>query len=83
MNAVYKDKTKVIWVSLFYYKEWIGKKNRCDWDDYGRPKVKRPRNWDEVISDWKSGKITAVEAMKRTGIKKSIFYRLVKTLNSI
>lgn len=53
------------------------KKNRADWDDYGRPKVKRPRNWDEVISDWKSGKITAVEAMKRTGIKKSTFYRLI------
>lgn len=59
------------------------KKNRADWDDYGRPKVKRPPNWDEVISDWKSGKITAVEAMKRTGIKKSTFYRMVKTLNSI
>lgn len=53
------------------------KKNRADWDDYGRPKVKRPPNWDEVISDWKSGKITAVEAMKRTGIKKSTFYRLI------
>ena len=56
------------------------KKNRADWDDYGRPKVKRPPNWDEVISDWKSGKITAVEAMKRTGIKKSTFYRLISNI---
>lgn len=53
------------------------KKNRGDWENYGRPKIQRPPNWEEVFSDWQSGKIMAVEAMKRTGIKKSTFYRLV------
>lgn len=54
------------------------KKLRNDWDDYGRPKVKKPANWDEVIQLWQNGKITAVEAMRRTGIKKSSFYKLYK-----
>ncbi len=54
------------------------KKRRGEWADYGRPRIPKPDNWEEVIRKWREGKITAVEAMKRTGIKKGTFYRLVK-----
>lgn len=41
----------------------------------GRPKTSLPDNWDEVVGQWKSGQITAVEAMRRTGTKRSTFYK--------
>lgn len=44
----------------------------------GRPKAKVPVGWSETYSLWKSNEITAVEAMRRTGLKKSTFYKLVK-----
>lgn len=54
------------------------KKRRGEWDDYGRPMTQKPSNWDQVISKWKAGDITAVQAMKLLGLKKSTFYKLVK-----
>lgn len=42
----------------------------------GRPKAQKPPNWDEVIERWKAGEITAVEAMRQTGLKRSTFYKL-------
>ena len=44
----------------------------------GRKPVDTPDNWEEVIEEWKSGKITAVEAMKETGLTKATFYRMAK-----
>ena len=44
----------------------------------GRPKAEKPSNWDEVYADWKAEKITAVEAMKQTGLTKSTFYRFAQ-----
>ena len=44
----------------------------------GRPKAVLPEEWDEIYSLWKGNEITAVEAMKRAGLKKSTFYKLVK-----
>ena len=44
----------------------------------GSPKMEFPDNWEECYSRWKSGVITAREAMKLTGLKKDSFYRLVK-----
>ena len=41
----------------------------------GRPKAELPDNWSEVITAWKAGQITAVEAMRRTGLKRSTFYK--------
>lgn len=57
------------------------KKARNEWDDYGRPRIQKPDNWDEVIAEWKRGNITAVEAMRRTGVKKSTFYCFIKMVN--
>lgn len=45
----------------------------------GRKPIERP-NFSEVVSLWKSGNITAVEAMKRLDIKPSTFYRKVKKI---
>lgn len=53
-------------------------KARGEWDNYGRPRVQKPKNWDEVIKKWQTGEISAVEAMRLTGIKKSSFYKMVK-----
>lgn len=44
----------------------------------GRPAAEYPHNWKEVYEDWKAKKITAVEAMQRTELKKNTFYNLVK-----
>lgn len=46
---------------------------------FGRPKVSIPENYERIISAWKAGDITAKEAMTRTGLKRSSFYRLVKS----
>lgn len=50
---------------------------RAQGKTFGRPRIERPENWDAVVSLWKDGEITAVEAMRRTGLKRSTFYSLV------
>ena len=47
----------------------------------GRKPVDTPDNWEEVVEEWKSGKISAVEAMKKTGLTKATFYRMAKRNN--
>lgn len=47
----------------------------------GRPKMKIPEDWDNIYMLWKSGEITAVEAMRKTNLKKSTFYKLAKLTN--
>lgn len=45
----------------------------------GRPRIHiNQKQFEKVISRWKSEKITAVYAMSELGIKKSTFYRLIK-----
>lgn len=43
----------------------------------GRLKAEKPDNWDEVIKEWRAGKITAVKAMELTGTRRTTFYKLV------
>lgn len=50
-----------------------------NWENYGRPKAQKPENWEEVIKRWRAGEITAVQAMKETGLTKTTFYKLAKT----
>lgn len=45
---------------------------------FGRPSAQKPSNWDEVISQWRAGQITAVKAMELTGLTKTTFYKMVK-----
>ena len=44
----------------------------------GRKPIDLPENWEEVTKTWRSGKITAREAMNRLGLKPNTFYRRVK-----
>ncbi len=42
---------------------------------FGRPSVIIPQNCEEVIEKWKSGEISAKEAMLMTGLKRTTFYK--------
>lgn len=44
----------------------------------GRPSYELPENFENAYMRWKKGEITAREAMKLLGMKKSHFYRKVK-----
>ena len=46
----------------------------------GRKPIEHP-NFNKVVSLWKSGAITATEAMKRLDMKPSTFYRKVKNID--
>lgn len=48
---------------------------------FGRPKIPKPDNWEAVVADWKSGKITAKKAMQLTGLKRSTFYGMLADEN--
>ena len=43
----------------------------------GRPAVVKPSNWEEVIGEWQTGNITAREAMRQLGMKRTAFYKQV------
>ena len=44
----------------------------------GKPPIQYPDNWQDVYLVWKSGFITAREAMKRLNLKPTSFYKLAK-----
>lgn len=44
----------------------------------GRRAVKPPESFDDVVRRWQLGEITAAEAMRQTGVKKTTFYKLVR-----
>ena len=46
--------------------------------ELGRPKAQKPDNWNEVVADWQSGKITATKAIELTGTKRTTFYKLLQ-----
>ncbi len=45
---------------------------------FGRPPALVPENFEEEYKKWKAGQQTAVETMRKTNLKKSTFYKLVK-----
>lgn len=47
---------------------------------FGRPRIEKPKEWDKVISTWKKGEISAVEAMRRLNLNRGTFYRRVKAI---
>ena len=44
----------------------------------GKPPIQYPENWKDVYPIWKSGTITAREAMKRLNLRPTSFYKLAK-----
>ena len=45
----------------------------------GRPRVQvNKKQFDTVVSRWRSGEISAIQAMSELSMKKSTFYRLIK-----
>ena len=46
----------------------------------GRYSVAKPENYDDVMKLWKTKNITAVEAMKRLGVTKNLFYKWAKEM---
>ena len=44
----------------------------------GRPKTIVTEDFDGIYQEWKSGKITAVQAMEKSNLPKATFYRMVK-----
>ena len=46
--------------------------------EFGRPKLRKPENYELIMRQVSSGEITAVEAMKLLGVKKTSFYKLKK-----
>ena len=45
---------------------------------FGRPKIEKPKDFDEVISRWKNKEIKSKDAMQLLGLKPNTFYNLVK-----
>lgn len=44
----------------------------------GRREVQPPEGFADVVRRWQMGEITAAEAMRQTGVKKTTFYKLVR-----
>ena len=44
----------------------------------GKPPIQYPDNWQDIYQIWKSGSITAREAMKRLNLRPTSFYKLAK-----
>ena len=44
----------------------------------GKPPIQYPDNWQDIYQIWKSGSITAREAMKRLNLRRTSFYKLAK-----
>lgn len=44
----------------------------------GRPSIEYPEQWNEIYTEWKKGKVKAVEAMAQLSLTKPTFYRLAK-----
>ena len=45
----------------------------------GRKPMPLPDNFERVVSRWRAGEITAMEAMRQTGLKPNTFYRRCST----
>lgn len=46
---------------------------------FGRPKIEKPLNFDDVVLKWKNKEIKSKEAMELLGLKPNTFYNLIKS----
>jgi len=47
---------------------------------FGRPKIEKPLNFDEVVLKWNNKEIKSKEAMKLLGLKPNTFYTMIKNI---
>ena len=47
---------------------------------FGRPKIEKPHNFDDVVLKWKKKEIKTKEAMELLNLKPNTFYNLVKEI---
>lgn len=47
---------------------------------FGRPRRALPENFDEIYMDWKTGRVTAAEAIERSGLSRSTFYKRTREI---
>ncbi len=45
---------------------------------FGRKRINKPDNWNEVMMKWKNNEITARQAMKLLQLKQTTFYKLLR-----
>ncbi|MEE0686936.1 MAG: recombinase family protein [Lachnospiraceae bacterium] len=57
------------------------KKERGEWDDYGRPAVMSVKDFEKEYAKVVSGDVRPFELMKQLGMSKTTFYRYVNKLN--
>lgn len=50
---------------------------------FGRPKLQIPGDFGEIVEGWRCGNITLVDALEKSKMSESTFYRRVKEYNSI
>ncbi len=55
-----------------------GYRKACEAGTVGRPKNETSEEFIKAYKEWKAGQISAVEAMKKSGLAKTSFYRMVK-----
>lgn len=45
---------------------------------FGRPSVKKPKNFEQIYRQWKNGEMTATKAMQILGLKRNTFYKFAQ-----
>ena len=45
---------------------------------FGRPKIKLPENYEEIVSEWEMKRITINEAISLCGMSRATFYRKIR-----
>lgn len=48
----------------------------------GRTKAEVPKEFEKVYNEWKSGDMSAIEAMRKLNFAKTTFYKVVKKYES-
>lgn len=59
------------------------KKNRGEWDDYGRPAIMSKKEFSEHYEKVLTGELRLFELMKQLGMSKSTYYRYVNKISTM
>jgi len=66
-------------LNKFNILSWLyGKKPLIKGVKFGRPCATVPAEFESECRKWREGKQSAIEAMKRLGLKRTTFYKMVR-----